>query len=73
MAKLFVYKVDGKVFQGHDAWGQAWDDAKAVAKDRHCPIFRSVVKGDKVDHQFFAKGGAFLSLRSYSPDKLYLF
>lgn len=72
MVKDFFYNVNGTEFHDVVAFGKAWEEAKALATKKHCGITRTVVRGNKFTHEFYAKG-AFLNERFFTPEKLYIF
>lgn len=60
--KQFIYQVNGFEFADNEAFGKAWEQAKAKAIELHCPIFREVINGDKVKYQVYYSGGLFNSV-----------
>lgn len=68
--KKFVYQVNGYEFCGAEAFGDAWREAKEKAAELNAPIFRLVIKGEDVRQEYFAKGGVFLNVKFYSPEKV---
>ena len=58
--KQFIYDVLGEEFVDTEAFGKAWREAKAKATALHAPIYRLVVKGEKVSEEVYVKGGCFL-------------
>ena len=71
--KEFFYDVKGTEYHDTEAFGEAWKKAKAQATAEHCGIRRTVVHGEHISYEFYAKGGLFLSDRFYTPDSLYIF
>lgn len=71
--KKYFYTVDSVEFVDDKAFGQAWNEARELAKKEHKSIFRRVVNGDKVDYEYFAKGGCFLSMNNYKEGKELVF
>lgn len=71
--KKYIYYVKGYAFQDTEAWGQAWKQAKAIAIEAHCPIYRTVINGEKEKYEFLAKGYVFINEKFYAPAKLYIF
>jgi hypothetical protein len=71
--KEFFYYVNGTEFVDTEAFGKAWKEAKALATEEHTCITRTVVKGKEMYHEFFAKGGCFLSERFYEKDRVKIF
>lgn len=63
MTKDFYYNVNGAEFHDTVAFGQAWKEAKALAREEHCGIERTVVCGDEIRYEFYAKGGVFVNDR----------
>ena len=70
MTKTFIYKVNGQEFTDNVAFGKAWETAKEVATKENAVITRTVVNGDNITHEFFAKGGCFLNDRFYDKEKV---
>ena len=73
MAKDFYYNVNGTEFHDTVAFGKAWKEAKALGKEEHCPIYRTVVKGDNIRYEVFAKGGCFLDERDKDKFEIEIF
>ena len=77
MAKTFIYQVynSGYEFRGPDAWGQAWQDAKAKATELHTGIMRTVEQeGKEPRHEYYAKGKVFLNIKFFpGPQDLRIF
>lgn len=73
MTQEFIYEVAGREFTDTEAFGTAWKEAKEVAKEEHCGIFRTVVSGDNLRYEFYAKGGCFLNEKFYTDAKLKIF
>lgn len=71
--KIFFYYVNGTEFADTEAFGKAWTEAKALATEEHTCITRTVVKGEEMKHEFFAKGGCFLDERFYEKDRVKIF
>lgn len=71
--KKFVYQVNGFEFIDTNAFGKAWQDAKAKAAELHCPIFRLVIKGDKVRQEVYYNGGLFNSVEFMREDNVKIF
>ena len=71
--KDFFYEVNGTEYHDTEAFGKAWKAACAQAKEDHAPIYRTVVNGDDVRYEFFAKGGCFLNMRFYEDEKVKIF
>lgn len=61
MTKDFYYNVNGAEFHDTVAFGQAWKEAKALAREEHCGIERTVICGENIRYEFYAKGGIFVS------------
>lgn len=68
--KKFVYQVNEFEWVDIEAFGVAWEQAKAKATQLHTPIFRKVVKGDKVKLQVYYKGGVFNSVEFMRDDNV---
>jgi len=71
--KKFVYQVKGFEFVDTDAFGIAWEQAKAKAAELHCPIFRLVIKDDKVRQEVYYNGGLFNSIKFMSENNVKVF
>lgn len=66
--KLFIYNVNGFEFIDFEAWGTAWKQAKEKATELHAPIFRTVIKNNKVRQEVYYKGGLFNSIEFMHDD-----
>ena len=73
MAKTFTYCVNGTTFEDTEAFGKAWKDAVALAKEEHATITRAVVCGNDIRYEFYAKGGCFLNDRYYDKETVKVF
>lgn len=73
MTKDFFYNVNGTEFHDTVAFGNAWKQAVALAKEEHCGIDRTVVNGNDIRYEFYAKGGVFLADRFKTVDKVACF
>lgn len=71
--KKFVYQVKGFEFEDNTAFGTAWAAAKAKATELHAPIFRLIIKGDKVQQQVYYTGGLFNSIEFMRDDNVKIF
>ncbi len=71
--KEYFYNVNGTEFVDTKPFEKAWEEAVSLAKKEHCGITRTVVDGDTLRHEFYAKGGCFLPDRFYDAEKLYIF
>jgi len=71
--KKFVYQVKGFEFVDTNAFGKAWQDAKAKAAELHCPIFRLVIKDGKVRQEVYYNGGLFNSVEFMREDNVKIF
>lgn len=72
--KKFIYMVKGFEFVDTEAFGKAWQDAKAKAIELHCPIFRQVIKADgSIRQQVYYKGGCFNSTEFMRADNVEVF
>ena len=71
--RKFVYQVKGFEFVDTNAFGKAWQDAKAKAAELHCPIFRLVIKDDKVRQEVYYSGGLFNSIEFMREDNVKIF
>lgn len=56
--KKFIYHVQEVDFEDTEAFGKAWEQAKNLATERHCPIYRTIIE-EKND--VFCEGGFFLA------------
>ena len=65
--KLFIYDVAGTEFVDTEAFGAAWKQARALATEKHCAIYRTVRKGEIEKREVLVTGGCFLSV-SYATD-----
>lgn len=70
MMKQFVYQVGNVEFVDVMAFGEAWEQAKALAAKLHCPIFRLVIKGGMVKQQVYYKGGIFNAIEFMRDDNV---
>lgn len=73
MTKDFFYHVNGTEFHDTTAWGKAWKEAKALAKEEHCPIYRTITDGKTIRYEVFAKGGAFLNEQYVDKSRIEIF
>ena len=71
--KLYIYKVQGFEFVDFEAWGTAWEQAKEKATELHTPIFRTVLKSNKLRQEVFYKGGIFNSIEFMRGDNVKVF
>ena len=71
--KEFIYNVNGTEFTDTVAFGNAWKNAKALATEEHAHITRTVIDGEKITYEFFAKGGCFLLDKFYEKDRVKVF
>ena len=71
--KKFVYQVQGYEFTDTEAFGKAWQEAKAKAWELHTAIYRLVIDGEKVRQEVFTKGGCFLSVNLAQMKNVMLF
>lgn len=71
--KQFIYNVNGFEFEDNEAFGKAWAQAKAKAMKLHCPIFRLVIKGNKVRQEVYYNGGLFNSIEFMREDNVKIF
>lgn len=62
--KKFVYQVKGYEWADTEAWGTAWEKAKAKATELHAPVFRLVIKNGDVREEVYYKGGVFNTTKS---------
>lgn len=73
MKKKFVYQVGPWEFVGYEAFGKAWQDAKAKATEMHSAIYRLVIKGEEVKQEAFLKAGCFLNVEFVEPEHVKIF
>ena len=71
--KEFLYYVNGTEFADTEAFGQGWENAKALATEEHTYITRTVIDDNNMRHEFFAKGVCFLNERFYEKDRVKIF
>ena len=72
--KRFVYDVAGFEFEDTVAFGQAWRDAKAFAKERGVAIYRTIIRNDEVgEWEVYCKSGCFLPVRMVERDSVAIF
>lgn len=65
MAKKFIYHVQEVDFEDTEAFGKAWEQAKELATEKHCPIYRTIIE-EKND--VFCEGGFFLATHLAGPN-----
>ena len=73
MKTAFIYMVNGTELYSEEAFGQEWKEAKTIAREAHCGIYRAVVRGEEIRYEFYAKGGCFLNERFYTDEKIEIF
>lgn len=74
MARTYIYDVNGTQFEDVKAFGTAWANAKALAKEEHTTIKRTIVENNgKIIHEFYAKGGIFLDEKYYNVEDVKVF
>ena len=73
MSKLFIYEVMGYEFDDTEAFGKAWKEAKAKATELHCPIYRTVVRGEELESEVFYQAGVFNSVRFATAENVKIF
>ena len=71
--KKFVYQVKGYEVADATAFGEAWKAARKTATELHCPIFRTVIRGEQVKQEVFVKGGLFLNVELAKPADYLIF
>ena len=71
MTKTFRFEVAGQEREDSKAWGSAWEWAKEFARETGSEVRRTVIdlRTEKERYEFFASGGAFLSMEFYAPEK----
>ena len=69
----FVYQVKESEFVDTEAFGEAWAQAKKKAAELHCPIFRLVIKGEKIRQEVYYNGGLFNSVKFMREDNVKVF
>lgn len=70
--KDYYYNVNGIEFHDMEAFGEAWKKAKVLAREEHCGITRTVIDGEKIVYQFYAKSQCFLN-GDYTAKNLFIF
>lgn len=69
--KTFVYYVADRMWIDHEAFGEAWRQAKAYASELHAVIYRDVMKAEEVIRQeVYYKGGVFNSVKFAREDNV---
>lgn len=68
--KKFVYEVGSHEFVGQEAFGDAWQAAKAKAAELHTAIYRLVVKGESVRREVYLNAGCFLATELADPNSV---
>lgn len=71
--KRFIYDVAGFEFEDTEAFGSAWKQARALATEKHCAIYRTVVKGEREKREVLYKGGCFNTIEFATPDNVLIF
>lgn len=71
--KKFVYQVANNEFTDSVAFGEAWKEAKHIAKMLHMPIYRLVIKGEDIKQEVYYKGGFFNSIKFATADNIEIF
>lgn len=71
--KKFVYQVANNEFTDSIAFGEAWKEAKHMAKMLHMPIYRLVIKDGEVKQEVYYKGGCFNSIKFATADNIEIF
>jgi hypothetical protein len=68
MKTEFVYEVAGHQWEATtEAFGKEWKEAKAMATELHCAVYRWDIKDEKIDHNVFYEGGVF-NLTKYANE-----
>jgi hypothetical protein len=65
--KEYIYKVAEYTYTDTEAFGQAWRDAKAKARELHAPIYRTIVE---TREEVYTTAGAFLNTKYADPDRI---
>lgn len=73
MTRTYIYDVNGTQFEDVKAFGTAWANAKALAKEEHTTIKRTIVENEKITYEFYAKGGIFLNEKYYDVEDVKVF
>lgn len=68
--KKFIYDVAGVKFEDTEAFGKAWKEAKALAKEKHVAIYRTVIEER---HEVYYKGGIFNSTKYATAENVEIF
>lgn len=71
--KKFVYQVANHEFTDSVAFGEAWKEAKHMAKMLHMPIYRLVINGEKVKQEVYYKSGCFNSIQFATANNIEIF
>jgi hypothetical protein len=72
--KKFVYQVAGFEWEDTEAFGKAWQQAKAKATELHCAVYRMIIKGDEEPRQeVYYKGGCFNTIKFATPENVKIF
>lgn len=68
--KKFVFKVAGFEFTDTEAFGTAWQEAKAKATEIHAPVYRTKVWDGGVKTEVYAIGGCFVREDLITEDRI---
>jgi len=69
----FIYNLNGHEVETTEAFGEIWKQVVAIAKADHTEVWRTVVRGEDIRREFYAKGGCFLNEKYYKPEKAKVF
>ena len=69
----YLYNVNGTEFFDITPFGAAWKKAKAMAKEEHTYITRTVVNGSAIRYEFYAEAGIFLPMKFFDEVKVCVF
>ncbi len=69
----FVYQVAGFEFADTEAFGKAWKEAKEMASNLHCAIYRLVIKGENVKQEVYYKAGCFNTIKFATESNIKIF
>ena len=68
--KYFVYEVSGMEKESAEAFGEAFRWAKNMSAKTGDEIWRTCYVNEETNRiEFYAKGGCFLNIKFYSPEK----
>lgn len=72
--KKFYYQVKSYEWEDVEAFGSAWQAAKAKAAELHAPIYRELSKdGDRYKQEVYCTAGCFLRVDLARPQDIKVF